>query len=596
MSVEVTHKYTTIQEYLAKHKKSPSDIPVNNTPLGVMVEREVTTNNSLISIPSPPPTADDALIERVLQGDGRRLDEYQALKFAHPLELAAFIDDNIIARRLSYHPWQVETSQVFGLPCFTKENPLHLYIRAANGSGKDAYVNAPLGLFVLLCKVRSRCIITSASYNQLKTQTQTYLSYLCHSANKKLAQQGICERALIIKKDHIVSTITGSEVVMFVTDEPGKAEGFHPFPDNPDGWVVIVTNEAKSIPLEIFESLSRCTYTHFVGISSPGPPSGFFYDRITSPSTVHHPEPLNAKKKYTRKITSYDCPHIARAKIEADKEDWGENSPIFRSKHLAEFTSLEESIVITPEEVDRCLERATTKYNLGLPRRAGLDLSAGGDENALYVFDNNECIGRETFISKDTSGITAKNLAHLFAKYELSEENIWGDDGGVGHSIIDDLATHHDYKINRVCNQWGAMYSLEFGNRGAELWFSFARLIQKCYIILPKDDKKLHKQLGSRYYTYSEKGKFILESKEKARAKGRKSPDRADAVVLAFCGLTIKEFRKVLDAKEVKRERFTEEQIIDKFEESQDFLQNRDNFNSINPARLHRHILCKKTF
>lgn len=536
-----------------------------------------------------PEETEEQKIDRILSGSGQ---QFQALNFSHPLELIAYLDDSIQTGLITLYSWQVETSQLFSLRCFSKAQPLELYVVAANGSGKDAYINSAVALWGLLCNIRARVVITSSSYTQLKNQTESYISFGANQANKKLKEDGTCQQACIVKKDHIISALTGSEIQMFVTDDPGKAEGYHPFPDNPNGLVIIITNEAKSIPDEIFQSLSRCTYTHWLSVSSPGQPSGYFYDR--SSSAVQYPEPFNPKKKYARRVTSYDCKHIARSKIEDDKVEWGENSPLFRSKHLALFTSLDEAVVIIPEQLERCLKLASEKYDLKLPRRAGLDLAAGGDENALYIFDQNICIGYEIFRASDTSGVTAKHLARLFKKYELDEENIYGDDGGVGRSIIDDIKEHHGYSINRVLNQSPALYKREYGNRGAELWFKFARLVQENIVVLPKEDIKLHKQLKSRHYVYSDSGKIILESKQKARSNGHGSPDRADAVVLAFTGYGIQDFRKA--TKKVITPRMTHQEVEESYEDIE------EEFNKVkqllkrspNPARLHR-MLCHTT-
>ena len=53
-------------------------------------------------------------------------------------------------------------------------------------------------------------------------------------------------------------------------------------------------------------------------------------------------------------------------------------------------------------------------------------------------------------------------------------------------------------------------------------------------IILP-DDNTLQTQLSLVKWMRNEKGKIAIESKEKLRARGVSSPDRADALVLSMC-------------------------------------------------------------
>jgi hypothetical protein len=97
--------------------------------------------------------------------------------------------------------------------------------------------------------------------------------------------------------------------------------------------------------------------------------------------------------------------------------------------------------------------------------------------------------------------------------------------------------------VNRILNQTRALNTQRYANRGAELWFTIKRLVEERLILLPKDDTTLRNQLTNRYFSQSNtNGKILLESKQEARAKGRPSPDRADAVALAFTGLTIHDF------------------------------------------------------
>ena len=486
-------------------------------------------------------------------------DDYIPLDFEDPVELLLFIDDNFRKGIKKLHSWQEEELiRISRTGVYTFKEPLKEGIVAANGSGKDAFVISIIALWLLVSRVRSRTIITSASYNQLKNQTENYIKFYGSKLNTKLASNNVHSKACIIKREHIGCNLTGSEIIMFVTDDPGKAEGFHPNPDYghniglkesividnkrvyPGGDVTFIENEAKSIPDDIDEALGRGTYNRLLKISSSGGTSGHFYRDYKK--AVEYPAIFDKSRIYFRRITSYDCPHISKVKIEQDKEYYGENSPIFRSKHLALFTSVNECVVITREALQSCLDYNPEKLDLNFGRRAGLDTAAGGDENCLYVFEENILIGWESFTIQDTS-ITPKYLIEMFHKWHLKEFSIFADDGGISHGIIDNLWAA-GWRINRVRNQSPAFQKLHYGNRGAELYFNFARLIQEKVVNLKKAPQKAIDQLSSRYYKQQEGlGKLILESKKEARASGHGSPDHADAIVLAWSGITIDDFR-----------------------------------------------------
>jgi hypothetical protein len=71
---------------------------------------------------------------------------------------------------------------------------------------------------------------------------------------------------------------------------------------------------------------------------------------------------------------------------------------------------------------------------------AGLDLSAGGDEQVLAVRNGNQLIALESFKFTDTV-VLIEHLEKLFYKYNLDNQDaiIYGDAGGLGKPILDTL-------------------------------------------------------------------------------------------------------------------------------------------------------------
>lgn len=467
--------------------------------------------------------------------------KYLPLEFESPSEFGAYFHAAIESGDVKLYDWQLWASELLSRPGWSKQDALRLLISAANGSGKDAYVIALAAVWLTACNIRSRCIITSASHSQLSSQTEAYIRNLCFAVNDKLAT-----KVFVVKKQHIYCNLTGSEIKLFATDDPGKAEGYHPFPDYPNGKLMLVVNEAKSVGNEIFTALCRCTYTHFLLISSPGKTSGFFYHNALAATDYNKPA-LPGGWVY-RRVTAFDCPHISTQKIEALKREYGENSPLYRSSILAEFTSLDETVVVQQELIRTRLSSPPPirefKKELGAPVRAGADFGAGGDESVSYVIQGNRVLGRLNYSTKDQVQ-SANHLANFWNSFKsqgLKPENIHGDDGGIGRGTMDILA-RLGWPINRVLNQSAPAFRLNYGNRGAELWFMLARLLEEDVLILPSDDPLLHTQLANRYYKKLDaQGRVLLESKAEAKRKGHGSPDRADAYCLAYTGVTPEDF------------------------------------------------------
>jgi NAD(P)-dependent dehydrogenase (short-subunit alcohol dehydrogenase family) len=109
---------------------------------------------------------------------------------------------------------------------------------------------------------------------------------------------------------------------------------------------------------------------------------------------------------------------------------------------------------------------------------------------------------------------------------------ITGDNGGVGHAIIDRLA-ELGWNINRQDNGAKSSNPLVWANKGSEVWDYGRKQIEDRLVILPNDDT-LKEQLLNRRWQRKSDGRLLLESKDTLRKRGGHSPDRADAVLGAM--------------------------------------------------------------
>lgn len=447
-----------------------------------------------------------------------------------PADLLMAHDTDFRERGTKLHGWQLKWMFDFAVET-DKHNPFQALGRAANGSGKDKYLIAPCALWLGMKYPRVNSIITSTSGAQLDTQTDPHINYLANSINRDHNHE-------IWKCNYrdYGSRVTGGKLNLFCTDEPGKAEGHHPFFDGAQMGVFL--SEVKSIKEEILEAMSRCNgFTKWCEVSSPGLPNGHFFDLCQDASYVF---PLGIPKNPDDRgwrqyhITAFDCPHLSKNYISEMAHRYGEDSHIFKSMVLAEFgIDIDSMVVVQIDKLNRLLkfvpEHIPSEFNTG-----GFDISAGGDETSLCIRNGNKILAVIAWRYSDTQD-TIKRAEYEFRKWKLDSNNspVWTDAGGLGKPIIDQLRERGWKNVQYVLNQSKPFDDKAYKNLGTNLWFLFARLIEELEIILIKDDLMI-KQLANRFYKITELNKFQLESKLQARAHGHPSPDRADSVVLAF--------------------------------------------------------------
>lgn len=459
-------------------------------------------------------------------------DDIKGFDIQDPTELLLYVDESLLDGRIELHNWQLKLHKDFAKSSDDK-SPFQACVRTCNGAGKDRIIIAPCATWLCMRYPNTVCVVTSASGTQLDRQTNTYIKQICEAVNKKFGQE-----IWKINYRHYENVVTKSTIELFVTDESGRAEGWHPVV--PNGHLAIFTSEAKSIPEEIFHALARCTgFTKRVDCSTPGLPLGHFFDRCTTAASTYRPatgtedHKTNGWKQYL--ITAYDCPHLSTEYIEQCKTMYGgEDSALFKSMVLAEFGSTDDMVVIPYHYIWKAIYKPTIQHLPETFNHAGLDLSAGGDETTLAIRNGNKLLNIFGWRYDDTSA-TINYLERLFKENGLQNSNsyIFGDAGGLGKPILDQLRSKGWHNIRYVLNQSKPRDARVYANRGAELWFNFRSLIERGEIMLP-DDRRLRTQLSSRYYKQTEGNKIQLESKLQARAKGHPSPDRADATILCF--------------------------------------------------------------
>jgi len=160
----------------------------------------------------------------------------------------------------------------------------------------------------------------------------------------------------------------------------------------------------------------------------------------------------------------------------------------------------------------------------------GADIARfGSDKTVFYKRIGLKVVGEMILAKKDTQ--TVAKLLFDFAE----GGKIIIDDTGVGGGVTDRL---NEMGANVVPINFGgkAREKKKYPDVISEMWFNLAGMIDT--IELPKDDD-LIAELSNRYFKYTPDERRKVESKEDYKKRsGRKSPDKADAMILCFYNRT----------------------------------------------------------
>ena len=164
---------------------------------------------------------------------------------------------------------------------------------------------------------------------------------------------------------------------------------------------------------------------------------------------------------------------------------------------------------------------------------AGVDVSRyGGDETVFILRQGGKILHIEAWAHQDTT-YSAGRVAGLIRKFHPVETRV--DSVGLGAGVIDPLRNaEEDFHIVPINVGESSLDKEIYRNKRAEYFSKLAKLFENGKISIP-DNQKLCSQLASLKYQY-DGTRLYIESKEKMRKEGGKSPDYADALMLAFSG------------------------------------------------------------
>jgi hypothetical protein len=385
----------------------------------------------------------------------------------------------------------------------------------ANNGGKTSRVFVTWILWHLTMWPKGKVKSTSGSWNQIIDQLQNALRRYRPLFSERMEFMH-CHIKVKSEEDEEEAGFWKG----FSTNDPGKAEGDHA--DGPERPLMMLVDEAKTVPDPIFQAIDRCIGTdspiRLVYASSPGFAEGMFY--------ISHTLMRGQFKCF--KQTAEETPHITPKQIADLKERWA-GFPAFAESMLGhDFMPMVEDAVISMKALDFCLANPP-KWVSGIMRLfCDFAWSNDGDENVLAMNHGNKVTLEKCFHADNLHSICDTFIAE-FQRLGAKPDQISGDEGGGGKMIMDEM-DNRGWCITRVNNGAAAEDSDHYVSCAAQTWYEASKVITAATHIIP-NDMELRGQLLSRKRVKGSQGRLNIESKRDMKARGIPSPDRAEAVL-----------------------------------------------------------------
>lgn len=333
------------------------------------------------------------------------------------------------------------------------------------------------------------------------------------------------------------------------TNDPDRFQGYH------EEHILVIVDEAAGVPEDIFESIEgvlTSEHSRLLLLGNPTSIGGTFHKAFRGAGyhTIHigafdtpnftafgiTPEdfPGNSwEEKITGRLPN---PKLITPEWAYDKYlKWGPDSPAYQARVLGNFPEAGDDTLIPLAWVEAAQAR-WLDVEPGEPIEIGCDVARyGSDETVIAIRRGGRVEPLLVYAQKDTMETAGLVKA---AHAETSATAIKVDEIGIGAGVVDRLK---ELKCPATgVNVASAPVEPErFMNLRAELWWNLReRLdpnprVNPNPIALPPDDQLLA-DLTNVKYKIDSRGRIQLESKEEIKKRLGRSPDRGDAVVLAY--------------------------------------------------------------
>lgn len=340
----------------------------------------------------------------------------------------------------------------------------------------------------------------------------------------------------------------GNELVAYgrkpADHDPTAFQGIHA------RFVLVVLDEAGGIPKELWlaaNSLASNEHSRILAIGNPDDPGSHFAE-VCKPGSGWN----------VIQISAFDSPNftgervppalrellISQTYVDEMAHDCGEDSAVYMAKVLGEFPEDSESGVVRISALKKCQE--PDQENPGGVVELGVDVGAGGDSSVIYGRFGRKAVPLWRKRTPQTMELVGNIIEQLVATKAAAVKI---DQTGVGQGVYDRVRElvdegiigerlgdkRHEVRVFGVMVGASSTHPERFVRLRDQIWWEVGRQLCEDHAWdLSSIDDRTVAQLVAPTYTLDSSGRIKVERKEDLKARIGRSPDDADALLLAF--------------------------------------------------------------
>lgn len=322
------------------------------------------------------------------------------------------------------------------------------------------------------------------------------------------------------------------------TDKGVRFQGWH------GDRVLVVMDEAPGVRPDIWEAIEGIRAGGDVRVLALGNPtiaSGPFHDAFTAQRSGWT----------TFSIDAFDTPNLQGVTLEQLRDlpeaeldeaerpylvtrrwvlekwnEWGEGHPLWDSRVKGRFPQQAEDSLYSLAWVEAARREASDP---GGPVVAGVDVAGPGeDESAVKVRCGSVLLAEHSCHEADARGTVIRWLQPWRSRLQA----VYVDEVGIGYHMMTHLRDQ-GLPVFGVNAGEAPRDKERFINRKAEVAWSLRERLEAGDVAGLVDEATIGQLAGIRWRANA-RGQVVIESKDEARRRGVKSPDRAEALILAY--------------------------------------------------------------